>query len=205
MKHSLCVFELPDQIDAACAFYRQNDFVVLFNQAAENHDRAISRTSLRASVKQFLAQASAVDKDKIHLHAEAGQAPYALVEQQRIHLSFSHDQNDAVAAIHRYQNIGIDLLATAIDFDWREVAQLYLSPADNQSIATTPEEQQAEQFATYWAMHEAKLKCCGLALQEWSAELGLHLNCCEVTVLTGDDDVEMPEQVVLALAFDLNK
>jgi 4'-phosphopantetheinyl transferase len=201
MKHSHCIFELPHQIEAACAFYRLHDFVVLLNQAPENLDRALSRASLRASVKKFLAQVCAVDNDKIHLHAEAGQAPYAQVEQQRIYLSFSHDQSYAVAAIHRYQNIGIDLLATPIDFDWRDVARLYLSPVDNQSIAIAPEEQQTRQFAAYWAMHEARLKCCGLALQEWSVELGEQLNHCDVCVFYSGMGIEMPTNVAMALVF----
>ncbi|MFC0348514.1 4'-phosphopantetheinyl transferase superfamily protein [Undibacterium danionis] len=205
MKHSHCVFEYPNQIDAACAFYRQHDFVVLFNQAEENHDRTVSRTSLRTSVKQFLVLACAVNKDKIQLHAEAGQAPYAQVEQQRIFLSFSYDQNYAVAAIHRYQNIGIDLLATAIDFDWRDVARLYLSPADNQGIANAPEEQQAKEFAACWAMHESRLKCCGLALQEWSAELDVQLNRCEVHVLHSHENFALPKNLVMALAIDFGK
>lgn len=201
MKHSQCVFEFPNQIDVACAFYRQHDFVVLFNQAEENHDRTVSRASLRASVKQFLALACAVDKDKIHLYAEAGQAPYAQVDGERIFLSFSHDQNYTVAAIHCYQNIGIDLLATAIDFDWRDVARLYLSPADNQRISNAPKEQQAKEFAAYWAMHEARLKCCGLALQEWDVESGDGLSCCDVGVLRWDAGIELSEHVVIALAL----
>ena len=205
MKHSHCVFEFPNQIDAACAFYRQHDFVVLFNQAEGNHDRTISRTSLRAAVKQFLALACAVDNSKIHLHAEAGQAPHALVDEERIFLSFSHDQNYAVAAIHRCQNIGIDLLATAIDFDWRDVARLYLSPADNQRISNAPKEQEAKQFAAYWAMHEARLKCCCLALQEWSAELDVQLNRCEVHVLNIHENFALPKNLVMVLAFDFGK
>jgi phosphopantetheinyl transferase len=198
MKHSHCIFELPHQIEAACAFYRLHDFVVLLNQAPENLDRALSRASLRASVKKFLAQVCAVDNDKIHLHAEAGQAPYAQVEQQRIYLSFSHDQSYAVAAIHRYQNIGIDLLATPIDFDWRDVARLYLSPVDNQSIADLPDEQQAQRFVVCWAMQEARLKCCSLALQEWSVELGEQLNHCDVW--SGNMSAWLPDHVVLAFA-----
>ncbi|MBR7798762.1 4'-phosphopantetheinyl transferase family protein [Undibacterium fentianense] len=205
MKHGYCVFEFPNQIDAACAFYRQHDFVVLFNQAEGNHDRTISRTSLRAAVKQFLGLACAVDKDKIQLHAEAGQAPYAQVDGERIFLSFSHDQNYAVAAIHRYQNIGIDLLATAIDFDWREVARLYLSPVDNQGIANAPEELQAKEFAACWAIHEARLKCCGLALQEWSAELDVQLNQCEVHVLHTHENFALPKNLVMALTFGFCK
>jgi len=205
MKHSHCVFEFPNQIDAACAFYRQHDFVVLFNQAEENYDRTMSRTSLRTSVRQFLAQACAVDKDKIQLHAEAGQAPYAQVDEERIFLSFSHDQNYAMAAIHRHQNIGIDLLATAIDFDWRDVARLYLSPADNQSIATVPEEQQAYQFAAYWALQEARLKCCGLALQEWSIELDVQLSRCEVHLLHSLENFALPKYLVTAFAFGFGK
>jgi 4'-phosphopantetheinyl transferase len=205
MKHGYCVFEYPNQIDAACAFYREHDFVVLFNQAEENHDRVISRASLRASVKQFLALACAVDNDKVHLHTEAGQAPYAQVEEERIFLSFSHDRNYAVAAIHRYQNLGIDLLATAIDFDWREVARLYLSPADNQRISNAPKEQQAQQFAACWAMHEARLKCCGLALREWSSELDVQMNRFEVHVLHSHENLALPKNLVMALAFGFGK
>ncbi len=205
MKHSHCSFEYPNQIDAACAFYRQHDFVVLFNQAEKNHNRAISRASLRASVKQFLVCVCETANDKIYLHAEAGNAPYAQVEEERIFLSFSHDQNYAVAAIHRNQNIGIDLLATAIDFDWREVARLYLSPADNQGIANAPEELQARQFAACWAMHEARLKCCGLVLQEWSAELDVQLSRCEVHVLHSHENLALPKNLVMALAFGFGK
>lgn len=203
MKHSHCVFALPYQIDAACAFYRQYDFVVLFNQAAENHDRTISRTSLRASVKQFLAQAGAVDKDKIHLHAEAGQAPYAQIQKERISLSFSHDRNYAAAAIHRYQNIGIDLLATDIDFNWRDVARLYLSSTDYQLIESLPDIRQAHQFAVCWAMYEAKLKYCGIPLQEWCAELEQGFSRCKARIFDETLDCALPPNVLIALALDV--
>jgi 4'-phosphopantetheinyl transferase len=58
--------------------------------------------------------------------------------------------------------IGVDVVHASAPDDWQAVARDYLGP---QALALG-----AAGFAPAWAALEARLKCCGLDLHEWSAE-----------------------------------
>ena len=64
--------------------------------------------------------------------------------------------------------IGVDLLKLAHIPDWQAVATLYLGPEVSAAIAATDPAQQMACFALHWAQLEARCKCQGLGLSEWS-------------------------------------
>jgi 4'-phosphopantetheinyl transferase len=64
--------------------------------------------------------------------------------------------------------IGVDLLKLAHIPDWQAVATLYLGPEVSAAIAAAEPTQQMTCFALHWAQLEARCKCQGLGLSEWS-------------------------------------
>jgi 4'-phosphopantetheinyl transferase len=66
--------------------------------------------------------------------------------------------------------IGVDLLKLAHIPDWQAVATLYLGPEVSAAIAAAEPTQQMTCFALHWAQLEARCKCQGLGLSEWSKQ-----------------------------------
>lgn len=129
--------------------------------AGSSSDRSEARAAARLAARQALAGQLGQSLDAVQLHAPPGQPPRVLGWPD-IGLSFSHEAGISLVAVNLDGPVGVDVVqATATD-DWQAVARDYLGP---QALALG-----AAGFATAWAALEARLKCCGLDLQEWSAE-----------------------------------
>jgi 4'-phosphopantetheinyl transferase len=77
-------------------------------------------------------------------------------------------QNEYAHGTDLVWEIGVDLLKLAHIPDWQAVATLYLGPEVSAAIAATDPAQQMACFALHWAQLEARCKCQGLGLSEWS-------------------------------------
>lgn len=151
--------------------------------------RAAARTALAAE----LAVALGLPAAEITLSDERGHPPQA---QRRdgaalpaIGLSISHEAALSLVAWHRGAPVGVDVLRlpgamTRAEMD--ALSQLYLglklpwAGADTGISAI-----EARAFALSWAMHEARLKCAGLALAEWAPVLDqrlIGLRCAELAL-----------------------
>jgi 4'-phosphopantetheinyl transferase len=127
-------------------------------------DRATARRTIRVALLAALAEASGQPASAIQLCGVPGEAPYALLDGHRIALSISHDGDLSVAALRLDGGaVGIDLMQLTEVPDWQAVARDYLGPACAARLAGMPA------FARAWSEREARLKCRGLALAEWSA------------------------------------
>ncbi len=127
-------------------------------------DRATARRTIRLALHAALAEASGLPASSIELCGAPGEAPYALLDGRRIALSISHDGDLSVAALRLDGGaVGIDLMRVTDVPDWQAVARGYLGPACAAALDGMPA------FARAWSEHEARLKCRGLALAEWSA------------------------------------
>lgn len=177
------VFSQPDQHQAALAFLRDHSYVILISQGVQNLDRIEARRHLRLVVCDFLSAAFQVPLSAVEIRSIPGEAPSAFVEGKELAISMSYDEDYAIAALHLHRRIGIDIAASLPDFDWRAVAQLYLGEdlvlAIEKRSAHENLQQQANVFLSHWLRHEAKLKCCGLVLQEWSQALENQLEICQ--------------------------
>jgi 4'-phosphopantetheinyl transferase len=177
------VFVQPGQHQAALAFLRKHSYVILISHGEQNLDRAEARRHLRLVVCDFLSDAFQVPLSVIEIRSTLGEAPSAFVEGKKLAISMSYDEDYAIAALHLHRHIGIDISASLPNFDWRAVAQLYLGEdlklAIEKLSALENPQHQASIFLSYWLRHEAKLKCCGLALQEWTQALEDQLEACQ--------------------------
>ena len=107
----------------------------------------------------------------------------------------ARERGVSLIAWHGTGLVGVDVVRLAVHADAAElarVAQLYLEP--NRPSGLVHQAQTAmnsEAFLQRWACHEARLKCAGLALVEWSDALagalaGIRAVPVELPPWTGD-------------------
>lgn len=126
-----------------------------------------ARQRVRRILQEILGDETLIDKP--------GQAIRLARPDNQIGISVSHETGLSLLAIHFAGPVGIDLLKIPDDPDWAaqipSLARDYLGPVLVRQISDQPLLQQMTGFAQAWAAHEARLKCQGLALTEWSSSL----------------------------------
>lgn len=128
--------------------------------------RGEARALLRSLLADYLGMAPA----QLPLHFVPGQTPVVAAQWQGmgLSLSMSYSQDLALVALCPGARIGVDMTAIAPMPDWAQVARLYLGPASVARLAACAAEARDTLFALAWAELEARGKCLGLGLQEWS-------------------------------------
>jgi 4'-phosphopantetheinyl transferase len=171
-------------------------------------DRAMARQTIRNALLAALADALVLPASRICLRGEPGEAPYAVVDDgrrgdgrrsdgrrgdgrrgdgHRIDLAISHDGDVSVAALRVDGDVGIDVMRVTDVPDWHAVARDYLGPAGAAALAGVPAPARSAAFARAWSEREARLKCRGLALAEWRADLDAELGACRCLPLAVPD------------------
>jgi 4'-phosphopantetheinyl transferase len=146
-------------------------------------DRATARRTIRLALLAALAEASGRPASAIQLCGAPGEAPYALLDGRRIALSISHDGDLSVAAMRLDGGaVGIDVMQVTDVPEWQAVARDYLGPACAATLDGMPA------FARAWSEREARLKCRGMALDEWRAADEPLLAACACLPLVLPDD-----------------
>lgn len=134
---------------------------------------ADGRTAARQRVREVLARYAGPEVVS-HLRTSPRQAPLPGP------VAVSHSAGLSLLAWCDHGCLGIDLVdlapVAAMPREEREaLATLYLGPE-----AACDAAHEAEPFAHAWARHEARLKCVGLGLQEWSSEQAAAFSDCLV-------------------------
>jgi 4'-phosphopantetheinyl transferase len=165
-------------------------------------DRGGARRAIRLAILAELAAASGLPPERIELHAEPGQAPYALLDtpgsRRRAWLAISHDGELSLAAISLQGAVGIDVMRVSdlADLpDWQAVARDYLGPEVTAALAATAPPARAAALARAWTEREARLKCLGCQLAEWNPDADAALRACHCLPLA------LPDGYVGALAL----
>ena len=147
--------------------------------------RDAARAQMRDALREVLSLQLGCAPESIVFQSIPGQP--LRIEQpshdQSIGLSISHEAGLSVAALRRNGPVGVDIMRVAPAFDWQAVARDYLGPQAVRRIASEPEPEQPLAFAREWTRLEARLKCLGLALQEWGPALAQRLEGCQLMVL----------------------
>ena len=129
------------------------------------------RPAARAQLRLLLAGYLGLAPDQLALSLEPGRAPR--LEQrwrgQPLFLSLSHARDAALLALCPGVPIGVDLAEVEPMPDCAAVAELYLGPRAAARLATLAGPERDAAFARAWATLEARGKCLGLGLAEWSA------------------------------------
>ncbi|AYH45221.1 4'-phosphopantetheinyl transferase superfamily protein [Azoarcus sp. DN11] len=110
-------------------------------------------------------------REQVPLRLESGQPPAVAAPWQGLPLSISLSYAAGVGAIGLCAGavIGIDLAEVAPLPDWERVAGLYLGPQAVQQLAALDDAPRNHAFAAAWSEMEARSKCVGVGLEEWSA------------------------------------
>ncbi len=119
----------------------------------------------------MLALAYACPPGLPQLHSAPGQPLRVDIPGYYIGLSLSHEPGLSLAAVRDGGTVGVDLMRIDAALDWAPVAQLYLGAETCTEIGRQPLGQQAGHFAQAWTALEARLKCRGASITEWSLEL----------------------------------
>lgn len=146
-------------------------------------DRDTARRTIRVALVAGLSAALGVAVDAIRLCGERGEAPYAMVGTERIHLAISHDGDISVATWSRGATVGIDVMAVGAFPDWHAVARDYLGPDTAAALAALPSSARPDAYARAWSEREARLKSHGLPMNEWSADNEARVAACACRAL----------------------
>jgi 4'-phosphopantetheinyl transferase len=150
-------------------------------------DRERARGAIRTALLAELGLMSGLPPERIALHAEPGEAPWALLEapegRRLAWLAISHDGELSVAAISLHGAVGIDVTRIMDIPDWQAVARDYLGPDIAAALALLPAPARAAAFARAWSEREARLKCLGWPLAEWTPEAEPVVQACRCAAL----------------------
>ena len=128
------------------------------------------REVARELLRDILAAYLEMRPSHVPLHLEPGQAPTVAARWQGLSLSISMSYAGDVALIGLCPGakIGIDLVEIGPMPDWAPVARLYLGPDVALRLAKMNRADSEKNFLLAWAEMEARSKCLGQGLQEWS-------------------------------------
>lgn len=158
-------------------------------------DRSQARLQARAALRACLAPELDCVEGELHISNLRNQAPRVLLRGEplaALHCSISHAPGLALLAWHGQGPVGVDIQAldgTVPRRELADVARLYLEPNTVEMLMVTARDAHFfEAFAAAWTQHEARLKCAGLGLAEWSGALQARLAGmrCEAVRLGGE-------------------
>jgi 4'-phosphopantetheinyl transferase len=143
--------------------------------------RHLVRQALREHLPPWLGT------DAVDLITTPGQAPRLAPPHQGVGVSIAHEAGLSLVALHRHGPVGVDLMHPVDMPDALDVARDHMGPEVAQALAKAMANrsatEHAQAFALAWTAYEARLKCLGLPLQEWQAEMDKDLQTCQVQPL----------------------
>jgi 4'-phosphopantetheinyl transferase len=135
-------------------------------------DRALARRRIRAALCEALAQLAGVPTREIRIDSTPGCAPAASFAGAPARaapgIAITHEGALSLAAINLNGEAGIDLMRVQDVPDAAIVARDYLGPGLAAELAAMAPGRRAAAFARAWTEREARLKCLGLQLAEWT-------------------------------------
>ena len=148
------------------------------------HVRGEARVFLRELLAAYLGTAP----DQVPLCFSSGQAPVVAAPWQgrRLSVSMSYSQGVALIGLCPGARIGVDVTDIAPMPDWAQVARLYLGPESVVRLTALDGVARDRMFARAWAELEARGKCLGLGLKEWSSDRQARLQAPFIQVSTGE-------------------
>lgn len=147
--------------------------------------RAEARQTLRHALQHTLAAFLNQPVSAITLLSSPGQPVRVQAIGKPVHVALSHMPGLSVAAISRRGVVGVDVMDSPPQElpDWASVARDYLGPHITAALCQQPPTERPAAFAQAWVRLEARLKCSGLALTEWTPALDRQLAGCPTAAL----------------------
>jgi len=139
------------------------------------HAPGTSRDAARQAIRAALCAdvAAVLGATDVQIAAVPGTRPRLLQggALAPVGIAISHTDAYAFAAWHPSIDLGIDVMAVTAVPEWRSLARDYLGPQALARLEGVAPDARERAFAREWTAREASLKCQGLGLSEWSAEV----------------------------------
>jgi len=149
------------------SFARTQDLLIVAIETPHTPIRDTARRLVRTVLREILGD--------VELISTPGQAIRLARTDSPIGISVSHESGLSLLAINYLGPVGIDLFRIPDDPDWasqiQALASDYLGPKLARQMTDLAPQERVKNFAQAWTAHEARLKCLGLALAEWSSKL----------------------------------
>ena len=144
--------------------------------------RPEARRAIRHALQNTVATLLGQPLTSITLLSSPGQPVRVLAPGTPVHIAISHMPGLSVAAVCTHGPVGVDVMATPTQDlpGWAQLAHDYLGPQTTAALHHQPPTHRPAAFAQAWVSLEARLKCLGLGLTEWTPALGLRLAACGV-------------------------
>lgn len=155
--------------------FTDNSIYVIAVRCPFTQSRELARQHIRQALQSALAQLLSCQPNQIALTSTPGQAIRVIQanhNRSNIGLSISHEIGLSLAAINLIGKVGLDIMAVDKKININEInvlASQYLGAAIATYIASLPPVAQTLAFAISWVNFEARLKCAGEPISEWSA------------------------------------
>ena len=153
-----------------------------------SHDREQARVQAHAALRSCLAQNLGCPEDALQISNQRNEVPQLWLYGERLaqpFCSISHTPGLALLAWHDGGSVGVDIQAVnegVSRHELRAVAQIFLAPNTAQALdGIALDALFFKAFASAWAAQEARLKCAGVGLVEWSVKLEASLACLHCT------------------------
>ena len=145
-------------------------------------NRPDARLAIRHALQSTVAALLDQPLSSITLLSSPGQPVQLLAPSANLHIAISHMPGLSVAAISTHGPVGVDVMATLTQDlpDWAQIARDYLGPQVTARLHQQPTAHRPPAFAQEWVGLEARLKCLGLGLTEWTPGLEQQLAACDI-------------------------
>ncbi|MFM9901691.1 MAG: 4'-phosphopantetheinyl transferase family protein, partial [Polaromonas sp.] len=144
--------------------------------------RPEARRAIRHALQNTVAALLGQPLTSITLLSSPGQPVQVRAPGAKLHIAISHMPGLSVAAICTHGPVGVDVMENPTQGlpGWAQVAHDYLGPLTEKALQHTPPTHRPAAFAQAWVSLEARLKCLGLGLTEWTPALEQRLTACGV-------------------------
>lgn len=178
MQAPLAVHTWPAGLPQALADLRGNAGLTVISVATPlTASRPEARQAIRHALQSTVAALLEQPLSSIALLSHPGQPVQLQAPGAPLHVAISHMPGLSVAAICTRGAVGVDVMATpAQDLsDWAQIARDYLGPLAEKVLHQQSGAQRPTAFTQAWVRLEARLKCLGLGLTEWTPTLAMRL------------------------------
>lgn len=158
--------------------FHAGGILVVSIETAGGTQRDRARMQVRRAIAECLADVLRLPASAIRVQSTPGVAPRMLIggdsgagapsAARTVAASFSHESGLSLAAVNLEGAVGVDLMRMADIPDWQAVARDYLGPDASAALLALPAPDRPRAFAQAWTANEARLKCQGRQLVEWS-------------------------------------
>lgn len=183
MQTPVAVHAWPAGLPQALADLRGNAGLAVISVATPlTASRPEARQAIRNALQHTVATFLNLPIASVTLLSSPGQPVQVWAPGTNLHIAISHMPGLSVAAICTRGQIGVDVMETPTQDlpDWAQLAHDYHGPQATAALHQQPAAHRPAAFAQAWVSLEARLKCLGLGLTEWSPALGQRLAACGV-------------------------